>query len=148
MPKHLVPQWTEQEIALLRELYPHLQTREVSERLGRPYIAVKQKVGQLRLRKTGEYMLRHAPRFRPGHKLPLENLSNPPLPIGTEVFRHGCMMRKVSETSDRSVDWKYVHRIVWEDAHGPIPDGYRVTFKNGNTADSCLENLALVTAAE
>lgn len=148
MPKNSDPEWTQEQIDLLRELYPNMLTRTLAERIGRPYLATKRKATQLALKKTEDYMLKHAPRFRLGQKLPMESLSNPPFPVGTEVFRHGCVMRKTSETGDRSVDWKYVHRIVWEEAHGPIPCGYRITFKNGNTADSSLENLALVTAAE
>ncbi|MEH6415908.1 HNH endonuclease signature motif containing protein [Pseudomonas sp. CGJS7] len=148
MPKSRVPQWTEQEIALLCELYPNMRTREVSERIGRPYLATRRKAGQLALRKTDDYMLRHPHEFQPGHKVPRERLTNPPKPIGTEIFRHGCVMRKVNLTGDHSADWKYVHRIVWEEAHGPIPPGYRVVFKNWNTTDSRLENLELVTAAE
>lgn len=39
---------------------------------------------------------------------------------------------------------EYEHRIVWEDAHGPIPDGYHVHHKNHVRDDNRLENLELV----
>ena len=43
---------------------------------------------------------------------------------------------------------KYVHRIVWTEWHGPIPSGYVVHHKNGDTWDNCLENLQLMPAGE
>ena len=36
------------------------------------------------------------------------------------------------------------HRVVWENSHGPIPNGYSVHHKNGNKLDNDLENLELV----
>lgn len=38
-----------------------------------------------------------------------------------------------------------LHRWVWEEAHGPIPDGMQVDHINGDTYDNRLENLRLVT---
>lgn len=40
------------------------------------------------------------------------------------------------------------HRLVWEEAHGPIPDGYVVHHKNNNGRDNRLENLELMTYEE
>lgn len=40
------------------------------------------------------------------------------------------------------------HRIVWEEAHGPIPKGYVLNFLDGNKQNCALENLALITRAE
>ena len=41
-----------------------------------------------------------------------------------------------------------VHREVWEQANGPIPDGYEIDHINGQRADNRLENLRLVTRQE
>lgn len=41
--------------------------------------------------------------------------------------------------------YKQKHRIVWEQAHGEIPKGHAVVFKDGNKQNVALENLELIT---
>lgn len=69
-------------------------------------------------------------RFKPGRKP--EESSNY-RPIGSVRVSKGYLERKV--TDDTSVypahRWQFVHRLVWEQAHGPIPAGYVVAFKPG-----------------
>ena len=40
------------------------------------------------------------------------------------------------------------HRWLWEQAHGPIPEGCCVVFRDGDTHNCTLENLELVTRGE
>lgn len=44
--------------------------------------------------------------------------------------------------------WKQKHRIVWEEAYGPIPEGKLVGFRNGDTTDCSLDNLMLIDQSE
>jgi hypothetical protein len=44
--------------------------------------------------------------------------------------------------------WEALHRYLWEEAHGPVPEGYIVSFKDGDPMNCVLENLELITMAE
>lgn len=39
----------------------------------------------------------------------------------------------------------YLHRVVWERANGPVPDGMQLHHRNGDRADNRLENLEVLT---
>lgn len=47
-----------------------------------------------------------------------------------------------------AMGWRALHRILWEDAHGPIPRGHIVVFKDRDRLNVCLDNLELITFAE
>ena len=72
------------------------------------------------------------------------------LPVGSVVrAADGRWKKKVAE--DRVPyrrNWEYIHRLIWIEANGPIPEGYKVTFLDGNYDNLTLENLALVSSAE
>lgn len=81
-----------------------------------------------------------ATRFKPGHQ-PANKM-----PIGTIAPKFdGYLWKKIGEGAR---EWRQLHRIVWEEAHGPIPPGYMVEFKDGNRENCALENLALVSKGE
>lgn len=67
-------------------------------------------------------------------------------PVGTVKKKtDGYIWKKIGE-GER--EWKQLHRILWEEANGPIPEGHVLIFKNGNKEDVRLENLILVTLEE
>lgn len=75
-------------------------------------------------------------------------------PIGTErICADGYLIRKV--TDDHPVParrWIGVHRLVWIEAHGPIPPDRIVVFKSGQftniAADISADKLELLTRSE
>lgn len=70
-------------------------------------------------------------------------------PIGAErVSKEGILQRKVNNDMPFWRRWKAVHVIVWESAHGPIPDGHIVLFRDHDRRNFDLTNLELVSWAE
>ena len=68
------------------------------------------------------------------------------LPIGSIIMKSdGYMWQKLGEGAR---DWRQKHILVWEEAHGPIPNGHVITFKDGDKTNYDLDNLALITMAE
>lgn len=61
-------------------------------------------------------------------------------PVGTERTRRGYVEIKVAMPNV----WKRKHRVLWEQAHGPIPEGCYVRFRDGNHLNFELDNLMLV----
>lgn len=77
--------------------------------------------------------------FKPGRESEMKK------PVGTKVFtKEGYIKVKVADPSV----WEYEHYLVWEKHHGPVPEGYCLTFKNGNKLDTRIENLAMISKAE
>lgn len=60
----------------------------------------------------------------------------------------GYLIRKVSEKGLQRERWEFVHRAVWEENFGPIPEGMVVGFKDGNKDNVAPENLMLTTNRE
>lgn len=73
-------------------------------------------------------------------------------PIGYErVTKDGYIEVKVMERPNRETgekNFKPKHRLIWEQAYGPIPKGHNVIFKDGNKRNFELSNLELITNAE
>jgi hypothetical protein len=73
------------------------------------------------------------------------------VPVGTEVVDSGgYRKRKVSDdrTKASRFNWRFVHVLLWERAHGPVPPGHAVVFRNGDRRDLRLGNLELVSRRE
>ena len=76
-------------------------------------------------------------------------------PIGTEKWKlshpkrndEGFLYVKVQDKHGR-FNWKAKHRLLWENAYGKIPKGYKVIFRDGNRHNITLENLALVSNSQ
>lgn len=66
-------------------------------------------------------------------------------PVGSErIDKDGYIMVKVAEPKK----WKQKQRVVWEEAHGPIPNGYNIQFKDGNRQNVSLDNLYIISRSD
>lgn len=80
--------------------------------------------------------------FEPGHD------PHNAKPIGSLSFRRarnnrGYWMIKTSVDKEQK-NYEMLHRYVWKQAHGEIPKGYKVVFRDGDVNNCNLENLMLV----
>ena len=66
-------------------------------------------------------------------------------PVGSErVTVDGYTEIKVADPKT----WKQKQRMIWEQANGPIPKGYKVIFADGDRANFDIENLLLISSAQ
>jgi len=76
-------------------------------------------------------------------------------------FEKGNLPHNTRETGAERIDedgytvvkvgnrnWQFKHRMLWEAANGPIPDGYSLWFKDGNRQNITLDNLELIPFSE
>lgn len=73
-------------------------------------------------------------------------------PIGSIIKAQGGYWKvKVSDEpnqGDPMHNWRWAHRLLWEQHNGPIPDGHVVKFRDGNPDNLHIDNLMLLTKAE
>ncbi len=169
--------WTETELELVRELYPDLPTEDVAALLGRKIGPVHQCAAKMKVFKSLEFFATqpsgreniatgNAHRFLPGlvpwNKGTKGVMPKPapgkgfqpgsmPVtwkPIGTERRdKDGHMLRKVSDTRVKQVDWQPLRNIVWRENFGEIPPGKFVICKDRNPDNLDPSNLAAVDRA-
>ena len=85
--------------------------------------------------------------FKKGHRggRALENYQ----PIGTErISKDGYLERKTNDDMPLQKRWRAVHLLVWEAAHGPLPKGHAIRFKDGDKTNIQLSNLELLSRAD
>lgn len=71
------------------------------------------------------------------------------LPVGAVVVNSdGYKLRKKQMTGTLWERWEFLHRAVWEEHNGPIPEGMMVTFKDSDRMNCDIENLMLVTKGQ
>lgn len=126
--------WPDDEIALLREVYPSAKRADLEALFGRPYGTVKDYAIRLGLRKSKEYL--NGLKCGGYHER---------RPVGAEwTCPEGYVWRKVSEERG----FVRAHHLVWEEANGPVPQGHHLNFRDGDRSNLDLENLELESDAD
>ncbi|WP_207000642.1 HNH endonuclease signature motif containing protein [Trinickia mobilis] len=168
--------WPPEQVAELRLRYPDEKTEVIAESFGVSVSRVYSKAAKLGLSKSEAFFaspgsgrmdgVRGASsRFvkgqtpvnkgikRPGtgSRTSFKPGQRPPnwMPIGSlRDSQGGYLQVKVSETNNQLKDWVFLHKKLWEDAHGPIPKGHVVVLRDGDKKNVVLENLELITKRE
>lgn len=83
--------------------------------------------------------------FSPQTEFPKGHTPHNHLPVGTEIVHpDGYHYRKIQEPNI----WRSVHRLIWEESNGEIPEGMKIVFLDRNPLNCSIENLCLVSSAE
>jgi hypothetical protein len=81
--------------------------------------------------------------FKPGQKAPNYK------PVGSErLDRDGYILIKVSDVGTCPERWKLKHKVLWEEANGPVPKGHCLIFLDSNKHNTSLDNLQLITRTQ
>lgn len=170
--------WTEEEKRIVAEMYPDHFAFEIAEVLGNGRTAnqvqncaarMGVKSSYEKIVRTGRMSSQHpnvvASRFKKGRvpenkgkKMPPEvyakvsrtmfkkgNRTHNYKPVGSERVNVGGYVEvKVADPNK----WRMKHRVIWEEAHGPIPRGHNVQFRDGNSQNLSLDNLYLISRAD
>lgn len=71
------------------------------------------------------------------------------LPVGAIVIStDGYKLRKRQMEGTQWERWEFLHRAVWEEHNGPIPEGMTVSFKDSDRMNCDISNLMLITKGE
>lgn len=185
--------WSDAEIALLRDTYPHHTAQHVADLLGRGIKSVYCMAHILGISKSAEFYesqlstrikrcQQHpsmvANQFKPGlvpwnkgihfvsggrsaeTRFKKGQMSGAAqhnyVPIGTLRISRGGYYLERKMTDDPylkpTMRWTAIHRLVWQDAHGPIPAGHIVVFRQGMKtvieSEITIDRLECITRAE
>lgn len=80
--------------------------------------------------------------FKPGHK-PVNTRED-----NSTSIRADKTGREYSYTKIKDSKWVLTHRLIWEQAHGPIPGKHMVRFIDGNTMNLDISNLECIPMGE
>jgi len=84
-----------------------------------------------------------ATRFKKGER-PVNEM-----PVGTIVVNSdGYLLRKRSMEGSLWERWEFLHRAVWIEHNGEIPEGMTVSFKDTNKLNCDIDNLMLISRSE
>jgi len=153
--------WTASELEQLRAEYPNTDTASLAQAMGRKKSMVHNQAHALGLKKSEAYRAKLQEkqiekltslglnRFKPGHstwnkgkRLPGHgapdtffkqgHVPHTHKPIGSQrLCKDGLLVVKVADTRIKHQDWVPAHVTAWVNAHGPIPKGHLVVFRQG-----------------
>jgi hypothetical protein len=73
------------------------------------------------------------------------------MPLWAFRWVDGYLALKTGKPGPKPMDgWEYVHKLIWEQANGPLPDWHeaRIWWKDGDHANCSLSNLELIKGSD
>lgn len=158
--------WTTQKKEWLRDLYPDNPNDFIAEVFGCSYSAIKNQAVKMGLSKSRAYLDTKPGCFKRGHKTWNKGKEHRPAgsergqfkaghkphtwkPIGHErLTKDGIWQRKVTDTGVTRRDYQAIHKLIWEEVNGPVPECHIVIFVDGNRENFDPANLECITRAE
>ena len=168
--------WTQEEIEILKELYPDHFAGEIQAHLNRSKSAIYTKARQLGLECNPEKISRsgrmssHHPNVA-GHRFPKGHIpANKGKKVSQELyakmqptmFKKGRPSLNIRPVGAERVNvdgyievkvadpnkWRLKNRVIWEQHNGEIPKGYNIQFKDHNPLNCTIDNLYIISQAE
>ena len=169
--------YSEEEIRILKELYPNTRNLQISIKLGRSQHSVEGKAWLLGLKKSHEFWVKQNQeniggkihRFPKGHvpfnkgktggpscspettfkkgNLPPNTKYDGCIRIHKEKYRNGKAVNYLWIRISKA-KWKMLHVFIWELANGPVPKSHIIVFRDRNTMNIALYNLECISKAE
>lgn len=161
--------WSEEEISILKAEYYDCDSGELVKILDRTIIQIYHKASSLGLKRNPEKQRKHKVnvieggkpfRFQPGHEpankgqkmdeKTFEKCSKTMFKKGHKPHNHKDEGYE-RKTRDGYIEvkignkFRLKHRVVWEQHNGTIPNGQVIVFKDGNSLNTNIDNLMLVS---
>lgn len=141
-----MPKLTTAQIDFIKANYTLLTDNQIAEQLEVKYHQVRWTRRQLKLTKTIE--MTKSMEFK-SHQFKIGHLPKNALKEGTITIRkdkRGIGYKYIKEKGVNPM--RMLHVIVWEKQNGKVPKNHIVIFKDGDTMNCEIENLACITKAE
>ncbi|SDO71281.1 HNH endonuclease [Halomonas shengliensis] len=159
--------WSDDDLDLLARLYPDDTNATLARIFGRSEASIKNQAIKLGVRKSEAHKARHSAAFKPGQRPWNKGMKGIDIggkhtrfqkrqkphsyaPVGSErVNSDGYLQRKVTDIGYPPRDWRMVHHLVWEAHTGqPVPPGHALVFRDGDKANTAIDNLELVSRSD
>lgn len=156
-----VKRYTKEELEYIRKITPGRHYKEIVEMFNKKFERqidakkLKETLGNhgISTGLTGRFEKGHVP-VNKGKKFPgtgnittfkKGNIPANKMKVGEDVITtDGYVKTKIAEPNV----WEYKHKLIWAEAHGPVPEKHSVIFADGNKLNLSIDNLLLVSRAE
>lgn len=129
--------WSQSDLDYLVTNYPLISNAKIAKHLGRTPSAIATKAFRMKLVRPGR---NNAGQFKRQHNRTKSSQVNSIIEISSGSYP--VLLIKTER------GWLKAHRVIWENSNGPIPAGYAVGFRDGNSRNIELSNLICMSKAD